>query len=467
MEQMQEENFSEWYHKVLSEAELIDDRYSIKGMSVYRRWGLTIIREMQRFLERELEEDGHEPVLFPVLIPEDVLAKESHHIKGFEEQVFWVTHSGANKLDKKMALRPTSETSIYDMFTLWIRSHTDLPLKVHQSVAVYRYETKHTRPLIRGREFLWNEGHTAFATKKDADENIETIKKIYGRLINDLLCLPYQVNKRPDWDKFPGAEYTIAFETLMPDGRTLQLATAHNLGQNFSKVFGIEYEMEDGSRDHAFQTSYGPGFGRLLAAVVSVHGDERGLVLPPKIAPLQAVVVPILVKGADGDAILDYAGKVEGKLRSIGLRTRVDASDEHPGAKYYRWELKGVPVRVEAGPRDLAAGKVVLVRRDTREKKAVELKDLEREITGLFNDIESNLRKKAQKRLDEGRYRAETLVEMRDKLGQGIVSVGWCGGSECAKEIEPHGTILCLTEDEESCINCGKKGTKIRVAKTY
>ena len=466
MELMKEDAFSEWYHRVLAEGEVIDDRYSIKGMSVYRKWGLSIIRDAQRFLEGLLEEDGHEPVYFPVLIPEDVLGKESEHIAGFEEQVFWVTHAGKNLLDRRMALRPTSETCMYDMMSLWIRSHTDLPVKIHQSVAVYRYETKHTRPLIRGREFLWNEGHTAFATENETEENIETIKKIYGRLINELLCLPYQVNKRPDWDKFPGAKYTIAFETLMPDGRTLQVATAHNLGQNFSKVFNIEYEKDDGSREYVHQSSYGPGFGRLLAATISVHGDEKGMVLPPKIAPLQAVVIPILIKGADKDKILYYAAKVEDKLKSLGVRVKTDDSDEHPGAKHFRWELRGVPVRIEVGPRDVKASQVVVARRDTGDKKALKTSELKK-ILEVFDEIEDNLRRLAQKEFDSRQYTAESTVELDENLMKGIVTVGWCGSSECAPEIESRATILTVTEDIGDCIVCGKKGKKIRVAKTY
>lgn len=466
----EKDKHSEWYLRLLDEAEIVDSRYPIQGMLVYRRWGFHIIREMQRYLEKLLEEDGHEPVLFPVLIPEDILGKESEHVKGFEDQVFWVTHAGQNKLERRMALRPTSETSMYELFPLWIRSHTDLPLKVHQSVTVYRYETKHTRPLIRGREFLWNEGHTAFRSLEDAEKNIREIEEIYGKLINDLLCLPYQINKRPDWDKFPGALYTVAFETIMPNGRTLQVATAHNLGQNFSKVFNIRFENEKGEHEYVWQTSYGPGFGRLLAAVISVHGDETGLILPPKISPIQVVIVPILFKDTKDEEILDYAGKVRDTLARKGVRVHLDSSEKRPGEKYFYWEMKGVPLRIEAGPKDLKENKVMVVRRDTKEKKQVEFGELSKTVPQLFMEIEANIRKTAQEKFDKRLYTAKNTSELKKHVGEGIVTTGWCIKKECAPSIESLGTILEIDEsaaDKCVCVVCGKPGKRIRVAKTY
>jgi prolyl-tRNA synthetase len=460
-----EGDFGEWYRRMLFENDLVDDRYDVKGMHVFRGNGMYIIRETARYLEDMLEADGHEPTLFPVLIPENLLMKESEHIAGFEEQVYWVTHAGKNKLDRRMALRPTSETCMYPMFALWVRTFQDLPVKVHQTVCVYRYETKQTRPLIRGREFYWNEGHTAFATREDALENIGKIKEIYTELINGLLCIPLQVNQRPDWDKFPGAEYTIAFETLMPDGRTLQLATVHDLGKHFSKVFDIQYDDEEGVKHHVWQTSYGPGFGRLLAAAVAVHGDDKGMVLPPRVVPVQAVIVPIVFKDSDKEKVMDFVEKVREKLASDSIRVTVDASDERPGAKYFKWESRGVPVRIEVGPRDVAKGEAVVVRRDTGEKKSVKLHKLD--LKALFKTIESDMRARAQEKFDARQYTADTLVDFREKLGEGIVTVGWCENTKCAPEIESQGTILTMLGGEAPCIVCGKKGRKIRVAKTY
>ncbi|MFH0863340.1 MAG: proline--tRNA ligase [Candidatus Altiarchaeota archaeon] len=460
-----EEDFGEWYRRMLSENKLVDDRYDVKGMLVYRGDGMRIIREMSRFLEAELEKDGHEPTLFPLLIPENLLMKEAEHIAGFEDQVYWVTHGGKTPLERRLALRPTSETCMYPMFALWTRTHQDLPIKVHQTVTVYRCETKQTRPLIRSREFYWNEGHTAFATRQEALENVKTVKGIYSQMINGLLCLPVMVNQRPDWDKFPGAEFTVAFDTMMPDGRTLQVATVHNLGQHFSKVFGIEYDDEKGQKKHVWQTSYGPGFGRLLAAVVSVHGDEKGMILPPRVAPVQAVIIPIVFKDADKADVMAHVEELEKTLKSGGYRVKVDAGDERPGAKFFKWEQKGVPLRIEVGPRDIKEGKVMLVRRDTGEKRGVPVKDLD--LQAVFSDIESNMRSKAQKRFDERICEADTLPKFKDLVGGGIVKVGWCGNKECAKPIEEEGTILSVSEDDGTCVVCGKKGHGIHVAKTY
>ncbi len=465
-ESMDPEKFSEWYHNMLEDNEVVDTRYPVKGMPVYRSYGMRMIKKFQRFLEDLLEEDGHEPMLFPIAIPEDLLEKEKEHIAGFEEQVYWITHAGANELDRRMALRPTSETCMYPMFKLWTRSHADLPIKIHQSVAVYRYETKHTRPLIRSREICWNEGHTAFATREEALENIESIKDIYGRLINELLCIPFQVNQRPDWDKFPGAEYTIAFETIMPDGKTLQVATIHNLGQHFSKVFDLSYDDEDGKKHYAWQTSYGPGFGRLLAAVISVHGDEKGLILPPEIAPIQAVIVPILFKDKGKDELMTYVKKVEDKIKKQGVRFVTDLGDGRPGDKFYKWEKKGVPIRIEAGPRDMKDGKVVVVRRDTGEKNSIALEEFNAKTA--LSDVQDNIRKIAQEKFDSRLWDAKDEKELDKNLGNGIVSCGWCFEDSCAPKIEAKGTILSVNKKErKNCVICGAEGAQIKVAKTY
>lgn len=467
MELEKEEDLSEWYHKVLKDSEIIDSRYPIKGMLVYRKWGVFVIRSMQRELEKMLEEAGHEPMFFPVTIPENILGKETEHIAGFEDEVFWITHAGSNELDVKLALRPTSETPMYEMFSLWIRSYNDLPFKIHQSCAVYRYETKHTRPLIRGREFLWNEGHSAHRDYDDAEKNINEIKKIYKKLINDFLCLPFIVDKRPDWDKFPGAEYTLAFDTIIPDGKTLQIATAHHLGENFAKVFDIKYEDEEGKKKYVYQTSYGPSFGRLLAASILVHGDEKGLVLPPKIAPVQVVIVPIVFKKGKAEEIYDYANKVKEKLDALGVRSTIDDSQQHPGEKYYYWEMKGVPVRFEVGPRDLKANKVFVAPR-IGEKFALDYDEIDNKIFEIFNDIEDNLRDTAQKRFEEKFFKAKTFDEIDEFAGKGIIESGWCGEKSCAEEIENHCDMISVEEGKDiACPVCGGCGYRIRVAKTY
>jgi prolyl-tRNA synthetase len=459
------EDFGEWYRRMLADNVLVDDRYDIKGMLVYRGNAMFIVRQMVRFLEDMLEQDGHEPTLFPVLIPENLLMKEAEHIAGFEDQVYWVTQGGANQLERKLALRPTSETCMYPMFALWTRTFQDLPIKVHQTVCVYRCETKQTRPLIRSREIYWNEGHTAFASKDEALKNVETIKGIYTELISGLLCLPIQVNQRPEWDKFPGAEFTVAFDTMMPDGKTLQVATVHNLGQHFSKVFGIEYDDESGQKHHAWQTSYGPGFGRLLAAVICVHGDEKGMVLPPRAAPIQAVIIPIVFKDADKQSVMEYVSHLEADLKAKGIRTKVDAGNDRPGAKYFKWEQRGVPVRIEVGPRDIKEGKVILVRRDNGLKEAVQSDKLD--LASLFVRIEDDMRKRARERFEKRQFDVDSLPKFKESLGEGIVTVGWCQDKACAKPIEEVGTILSVGNDEKACIVCGKVGKSMKVAKTY
>ena len=463
---MDEEGFSEWYHRMLDENQVVDIRFPVKGMPVYRGAGVKIIKYMRDYLENLLEEDGHEPTYFPVVIPEDLLAAEAEHIAGFEDEVYWVTHSGITPLERRMALRPTSETCMYPMFALWTRTHTDLPIKIHQSVCVYRYETKHTRPLIRSREIMWNEGHTAFATREEALENIETIKKIYTKLMTELLCLPIEINQRPDWDKFPGAEYTIAFETLMPDGKTLQIGTIHNLGQHFSKVFNIQYEDANGEKKLAWQTSYGPGFGRLLAATISVHGDEKGMRLPPAVAPTQAVIVPIVFKETDRENVMSFIGKVEEILKSQRIRYTIDAGDERPGAKYYKWEQRGVPLRIEVGPKDVEKKHVMLVRRDTGEKTTATLENLD--VGKMLSDIQKNMREQAKKKFEERTYTAKDEKNLDKHLGEGIVATGWCMEDQCAKPIESKGTILSINRDKKAkCVICGAEGVEIKVAKTY
>lgn len=291
-----DENFSDWFDKVLLEANVLDGRYPVKGFTVYRGWGFQIVRAISRMLEERLEENGHEPMLFPVVIPEETFEKEAEHIKGFASEVFWITKGGDTELPRKLLLRPTSETAIYPLFKIWIRSHADLPLKMHQTCTIYRYETKATRHLFRAREFLWNEAHTAHATLEEADKQVLEGAEIYEEMYRRL-CLSYLLLRRPDFDKFPGAVYSIAFDAWNPDGKANQIGTVHNLGDKFAKSFEITYEDDDGKQKHVYQTCYGFGIGRVLAAIIAQHGDDHGLVLPPEVAPIQVVIVPIPYKG--------------------------------------------------------------------------------------------------------------------------------------------------------------------------
>ncbi|MHC1571137.1 MAG: proline--tRNA ligase, partial [Methermicoccaceae archaeon] len=362
--------FSEWYNELLWRTEIMDVRYPVKGLYVWQPFGFSIRKWVLSILKGLLDAD-HEEVLFPLLIPEHEFMKEAEHIKGFEDEVYWVTHGGSTPLDVPLALRPTSETAIYPMFSLWVRSHADLPLRIYQVVNTFRYETRHTRPLIRLREITsFKEAHTVHTTWEDAAEQVERAVELYRQFYR-ALCIPVVVSKRPEWDKFPGADYTLALDVLMPDGKTLQVGTAHHLGTNFSKTFEICYEDENGEQQYANQTCYGIS-ERCIAALISLHGDDRGLVLPPSVAPVQVVIVPIVFKGRED--VLEQARKIAARLSSY--RVRLDDSDARPGAKFYYWEMRGVPLRVEIGPKDVDKGQVMVITR-LGQRQAVPLPSLE------------------------------------------------------------------------------------------
>ena len=466
---MEKANFSEWYNDVIERAELSDKRYPIKGMNVWRPYGLKVIQRIDDLIREEMERTGHDEARFPLLIPKTEFAKEGEHIKGFDSEVYWVTHGGLNKLDVPMLLRPTSETAMYPMFSLWIRSHTDLPLKIFQIVNVFRYETKMTKSFIRVREIHFFEAHTAHRDLEDAEAQIKEDLEILRRFATKL-CIPYLVLKRPDWDKFAGAYYTLGIETLMPDGKTMQLGSIHQYQTNFSVPYEIKYEDEHGEHRYAHQTTYGMS-ERLLGAVIGVHGDEKGIVFPPAIAPYQIVIVPILVKGKQ-EMVMAEAKQLRDKLLGRGYRVHLDDRDMRPGAKYYDWELKGVPLRIELGPRDIADRKVVVVRRDTGKKAFVKRGVLWLHIQENLKGIERSLLKKAEERIFTGITEIGTIEEGKGKTG--ILKMHWCGAEECAREVEVGleftilGTPYAEQRDHGRCIHCRKKtDTVVFAAKTY
>ena len=392
------ENFSEWYGNILERAEIYDLRYPIKGCGVYLPYGFKIRRYAFEIIRNMLDETEHDEALFPMLIPEDLLAKEGEHIKGFEDEVYWVTHGGTTPLDVKLALRPTSETPIYYMMKLWMKVHTDLPIKVYQIVNTFRYETKHTRPLIRLREIMtFKEAHTAHATKEDAENQVKEAISIYKNFFDEL-GIPTIISKRPEWDKFPGAEYTMAFDTIFPDGKTMQIGTVHNLGQNFAKTFELEFETADGGKDYAYQTCYGIS-DRVIASIIALHGDEKGLILPPNVAPIQIVIVPLLFKGKE-EIAMNKAKEIYKILKEKGFRVKLDDRDIRPGRKFNDWELRGVPLRIELGPRDIENKKITLYRRDTGEKFQIDEDDLLNEINGIMASISETIKEKANERVN-------------------------------------------------------------------
>ncbi|MCZ7393300.1 MAG: proline--tRNA ligase [Candidatus Methanoperedens sp.] len=464
-------NFSEWYNELLLTGEIMDVRYPVKGLYVWFPFGFEV-RKRTYAIMRELLDKDHKEALFPLLIPESEFMKEAEHIKGFENEVYWVTHGGKNELDVKLALRPTSETAIYPMYKVWVRSHADLPIKIYQIVNTFRYETKHTRPLIRLREITsFKEAHTVHATWDEAAGQVREATRIYQEFYARL-AIPTIVSKRPEWDKFPGADYTMAVDTLMPDSKTLQVGTAHHLGNNFAKTFDIQYEDINGEQQYAQQTCYGIS-ERCIAALVSIHGDDRGLVFPPEIAPVQVAVIPVLF--GKSEEIIKACRDAADRLKEKGMRVALDESDERPGAKYYKWEMKGVPLRVEIGPRDLKNNAATIVRRDSGSKENVPLDNIAEEIKKRFEGIHKNLLEKAKKSMEERIFDCNTIEEVKEKISEGIARISWCGGRECGLAMEEAvgAGILGIPEGElgkggGNCPICKKVTASIAImAKTY
>jgi len=466
------DDFSRWYNEILWRAEIMDVRYPVKGLYVWYPHGFAIRKRAYGIL-RDLMDRDHAETMFPLLIPETEFMKEATHIKGFEDEVYWVTHGGRNELEVPLALRPTSETAIYPMYSLWIRSHTDLPLKLYQVVNTFRYETKHTRPLIRLREITsFKEAHTVHATREEAAAQVEVALELYQEFYDDLK-VPVIVSRRPDWDRFPGADYTIAVDTIMPDGKTLQIGTVHMLGDHFSTTYDITYEDANGERQYAYQTCYGIS-ERSIAAIISVHGDDKGLVLPPEVAPIQVVIVPIIV-GKRRDEVLSAAGKLEEELKGAGFIVKVDDRDMRPGAKYYHWEMRGIPVRVEIGPRDIDANTVIAVTRDG-EKTKLDRRGAVEGISSVLAGFRARIRETAKQAMAGRITAAATLEETALAVKDGVAVVHWCGSQECAEKIETAvdasilGTDIrsdLITISDGPCVACGGRGTSTLVARTY
>jgi prolyl-tRNA synthetase len=468
------ENFGKWYLEVLKKAGVLDTRYGIKGFLVYMPLGMLTVKEIYNLFEDELETRKHKPVLFPVVIPSSSFKKEAEHIKGFEKEVFWITHAGKKKLYEKMCLRPTSETAMYPLYSIWIRSHLQLPLKLYQSTAMYRYETKMTKPLMRGREFLWIETHTA---QKDWDGAVDQVKEdmeIFKNVVTDELCIPFLLLKRPEWDKFAGADDTYAFETLLPDGISLQIGTTHNLGEKFAKVFKIKYTDAFKKKKYVNQTCYGIGIGRILGALISIHGDKRGLILPPVVAPVQVVIIPIYTKETK-TKVLEKCGEILGKLEERGFRVHLDDRDKYtPGFKFNEWELKGVPLRIEIGPKDIENHKISLVRRDFLERVTINEDKLEEFILETLDSIGFQLLKRAQELMIIKDAKDYKDLKKKIKAG-GFIRIPFCMKEKCAKKLknkttaEVRGTLFGKREKAKGkCAICGKKAKEmVYVAKAY
>ncbi|MEM2319413.1 MAG: proline--tRNA ligase [Candidatus Bathyarchaeia archaeon] len=469
------ENLSEWYTQVILKSKLAD--YApVKGCMVFRELSYAIWEKIQQIFNEKIKKSGHMNVYFPLFIPESFLKKEAEHFAGFVPEVAWVTVGGDTPLEEKLAIRPTSETIIYAMYAKWIRSWRDLPIKLNQWCSVVRWETKATKLFLRTREFLWQEGHTAHATKEEADKEVMEILGEYRDLIENYLAIPVLVGRKSEREKFAGALYTTTLEAIMPDGKALQMGTSHNLGQNFSKVFNIKFIGEDEKEHYVWQTSWGIST-RLIGAIVMVHGDDKGLVLPPKIAPIQAVIVPITYKTADTSAIMTKAKEIYERLQASGVATILDDRKEYtPGWKFNDWELKGVPVRVEIGPRDVKQGQVTLVRRDTFERTTVKEEEAVKAVQKLLEDIQVNLFNRAKKLMEEKITPVKSYDEFKAVLEAkgGFIKASWCLSPKCEEKIKEDtgATIRIIPFEKEEpfskCIYCGGEAKEVvYFAKSY
>ncbi len=471
-------NFSEWFDNVISQAEIYDyGRYPIKGMGVWMPYGFKIRQNVINIIRKYLDETGHEEVLFPLLIPEYLLRKESEHIKGFEGEVYWVTKGGEEDLDIRLALRPTSEVAITYMESLWVKSYKELPKKYYQIVSIFRYETKATRPMIRLREVTtFKEAHTLHVSYEDAERQVKEAIEIYKKIF-DTLGIPYIISERPEWDRFAGAEHTYAFDTLMPDGKALQIGTVHHLGQHFTKALDYKIQKADGSLDYPYQTSYGIS-DRAIAVSIAINGDDHGPILTPIIAPIKVVIIPIPAKTEeDNKKVENYCTEIKEKLTSAGISAVVDFNKEKtPGEKFYYWEMKGVPLRIEIGLREVNNSTVTIKRRDTLESKVVKKDEIITTINDLLSSLSEDLKKRAWEFFNSKILYTKDIDEAKKILNDkgGIIEVPWCGNNSCGLKIEEELNARVLGYPEEPkktndvCIICKKPSTNVlRVAKTY
>jgi len=472
--------FSRWFDKVIREGEIYDyGRYPIKGMGVWLPYGFKLRNNVLGVMRDLLDSTGHEEILLPLLIPEDVLAKESEHVKGFEDEVYWVTHGGLEPLDVKLALRPTSETPLSLMESYWIKSYKQLPRKFYQVVSIFRYETKATRPMLRVREVsTFKEAHTLHENFEDSERQVKEAIAIYKDFFGKL-GIPYLISKRPEWDKFAGAIYTIAFDTLLPDGRALQIGTVHNLGQNFTKAFEVRIQRRDQKIDYAWQTSYGIS-ERVIASLIGIHGDEKGLVIPFRVAPIQVVLIPIPYGSEEiKRRIVERVLELKERLKSSKIRAHADTREDiTPGEKFNIWELKGVPLRIDIGPKELKENFVTLFRRDLRVKKRVKNEDLVNEILRLGKELDENLRQRAWESFRGKILRTNDIDKAKQHIKNGgIAEIPWCGHKECADRLselldaDALGTPLdesVKLGEEVKCPICNKKAyTYLRFARKY
>ena len=459
------DDFNEWYTQVVIKAELAD--YApVKGLIVLRPDGYSIWESIKESLDKKLKETGHRNGFLPVLIPESLLGKEKKHFEGFNPEVFWVTQSGDSEIGDRLALRPTSETLAYSLYSKWIKSWRDLPLKINFWNSALRAEITGTKPFLRTSEFLWQEGHTVHATQDEAENEVMEILNIYKKTIEEELAIPVITGKKSEKDKFVGAVYTTTLESLMPDGKALQMGTSHFLGQNFSKPFDVKYLDVNNVETYAWQASWGVSW-RLIGGMIMVHGDNKGLVLPPKVSPIQVVIIPIYYSKEDRETMILEANKIKDSLASNNIRVELDDRDNlTPGFKFNDWELKGIPIRIEIGPKDIAKNQVVMARRYNQTKDDISLDKVSETINLELENIQQQMFVNAKKILDERVVRVSEYQQFKEELKNGkMIDCSWCGNQTCEDKIkEETGADLRVvpfdgTQKSETCIYCKNSGT--------
>ena len=455
-----ETDFPRWYTDVVVKTKLVD--YGpVKGTMVIRPYGYAIWENIQKELDARIKATGHQNAYFPLLIPYSYMTREAEHVEGFAPEVAVVTVGGGEKLAEPLVIRPTSETIFGEMYSKWLQSYRDLPILINQWANVMRWE-KTTRPFLRTSEFLWQEGHTAHATEEEAMEETMKMLGVYKEFAENCLAIPVFTGRKTEKEKFAGALATFGMEAMMHDGKSLQAGTSHYFGQNFAKAFDIQYLDKDGTRKYAYTSSWGVST-RLIGALIMVHGDQRGLALPPVVAPVQAIIVPIAAKK---EGVLEAVADLKAKLLAAGIRAESDTSDNSPGWKFNEWEMKGVPLRIELGPRDIEAGKMVLVRRDTHEKVEAPLENAAETVKKMLAAVHTGMYEKAKKRKEERIVTADNVGELLKGVeGGNFVKAGWCGCRECEDKIKEQtaASARVLVEDEqaETCVCCGKKAKHV------
>ena len=458
-----EDDFAQWYTDVVLKADLIDYT-SVKGCMVIKPAGYAIWENIQQELDRRFKETGVENVYLPMFIPESLLQKEKDHVEGFAPEVAWVTQGGLEPLQERLCVRPTSETLFCDLYAREIHSHRDLPKVFNQWCSVVRWE-KTTRPFLRSREFLWQEGHTAHATAEEAEERTIQMLNVYASFCEEVLAIPVIKGRKTDKEKFAGAEATYTIESLMHDGKALQSGTSHNFGDGFAKAFGIQYTDKDNTLKYVYQTSWGMTT-RMIGALIMVHGDNSGLKLPPRIAPVQLMIVPIR---QDAEGVLDKAAELEAALKAAGVRVKVDTSEKSPGWKFSEQEMRGIPLRAELGPKDLEKGQAVLVRRDTREKYVVPFSEIPAKAAELLEEIQKNMYETALAHRNAHTYDVTSYEEFKTTINEkpGFIRAMWCGCQECEDKIKEDtaATARCIPFEQEqisgTCVCCGKPAKKM------